>query len=180
MTAKKLFLALVLATMGTSSLFAQFAGTGTTSVNVTVASEVAIRIDTAATALTTAGTIFNNYTGTTNFTYKIRTTKVGGTGTVTLQVTSDFSPVGGPSVATPPTAGDTLAYTCTVAAPGTACVGSVTSSTAAATSVATFGANNHSLGAGTGGNSVNWTLTNDPVYETGAFSATVTFTISAT
>jgi len=81
-------------------------------------------------------------------------------------------------VATPPTAGDTLAYTCTVAAPGTACVGSVTSSTAAATSVATFGANAHSAKVGNSG-SVDWTLTDDPLYETGSYSATVTLTISA-
>ena len=177
---KTIVLALVVGLFATSNLFAQFNTTGTTSVQVTVASEAAIRIDTATTNLTTSGTIFNNYTGTTNFTYKVRTTKVGGTGTVTLQVTSDFSPAGGPSVATPPTAGDTLAYTCTVAAPGTACTGSQTASTTGATSVATFGADAHSLQAGTGGNSVSWTLTNDPVYKTGSYSSTVTFTISST
>lgn len=158
---------------------AQFAGTGTTTVSVTVAAEAAIQIDTPATTLTTAGTVFNPYTGTTNFTYKIRTTKVGGSGTVTLQVTSDFAPAGGPSVGTPPSAGDTLAYTCTVVAPGTACAGSQTSSTTAATSVATFGANAKSAKAGNSGNSVSWSLTNDPLYETGSYSATVTFTISA-
>jgi hypothetical protein len=114
---------LVVGFMSISSMFAQFAGTGTTSVSVTVGSEAAIQVNTATSTLTSAGTTFNNYTGSTAFTYKIRTTKVGGTGAVTVQVTSDFSPVGGPSVATPPTAGDALAYTCTVAAPGTACAG---------------------------------------------------------
>ena len=34
--------------------------------------------------------------------------------------------------------------------------------------------------AGTGGNSVSWSLTNDPQYATGSYSATATFTISAT
>jgi hypothetical protein len=157
--------------------------TGTTNVNVTVAAEAALNITTGTTSLTSAGTNFSNYTGTTNLAYFIRTTAVGGSGSITLQVTSDFSPVNGPSVATPPTAGDALKYTCTVAAPGnngtaTACVGSVTSATASATSVATFGTDARSL---IGGNTASmvWALTNDPKYKTGSYSATVTVTISA-
>ena len=177
---RKLMASVLLVHLGTGSLFAQFGPTGNTTLQVNVASEAAIQVDTATTNLTAAGTAFNDYTGTTNFTYKIRTTKVGGAGSITLQITSDFSPAGGPSVASPPSAGDALAYTCTVAGSGTACGGSQTSSTTAATGVAAFGANAHSSKNGTGGNSVNWTLTNDPVYETGAFSGTATFTISAT
>jgi len=176
---KKLLLAMAFGVLAVTNLYAQFGPTGTTSVQVTVANEAAIQIDTATTNLTTAG-IFNDFTGSTNFTYKIRTSKVGGTGSVTLQVTSDFSPAGGPSVATPPSAGDTLAYACTAAAPATACSGSQTASTSAATPVATFGANAHSLKAGTGGNAVDWVLTNDPLYETGSYASTVTFTISST
>ena len=94
-------------------------------------------------------------------------------------MTTDFSPAGGPSVASPPTAGDTLTYTCTVSAPGSACSGSQTASTTVATPVATFGADAHSAAAGNSA-SVDWTLTNDPVYKAGTYSATVTFTISAT
>jgi hypothetical protein len=45
--------------------------------------------------------------------------------------------------------------------------------------VATFGANTHSAGAGTTGNSVAWTLLNDPAYPTGSYTAVATFTISA-
>jgi hypothetical protein len=70
-------------------------------------------------------------------------------------------------------------YTCTVTAPGTACSGSQTSSTASSTPVGTFGTDAKSAGAGNGG-SVAWTLTNDPQYSTGTYTATVTFTISAT
>src|SRR6266404_3615006 len=162
----------------TISAQAQFAGTGTTTVSVTVGAEASLQVNTATTTLTNVGTIFNAYTGSTSLTYKMRTTKVGGSGTITLQVTSDFSPANGPSVATPPTAGDALSYTCTVAAPGTACVGSVTSSTASSTSVATIGANSHSANAGNS-SSVAWSLTDDPAYETGSYNATVTFTISA-
>jgi len=127
---------------------------------------------------------FAAYTGSTSFTYYIRTGASGGSGNIMLEVTTDFSPVGGPSVATPPTTGDALQYTCTVADPGnngtaTACTGSVTSSTTAQTSVATFGADARSALGGNAG-SVNWTLTNDPKYKTGSYSATVTFTVSAT
>ena len=158
---------------------AQWAGNGTTTMSLTVGAEAALQVSTGTTTLTNVGTIFNAYTGTTNFSYLVRTTKTGGTGTITLEVTSDFSPASGPSVATPPTAGDALTYACTVAAPATACTGSVTSSTSAATSVATFGANAHSAMAGNAG-SVAWNLSDDPTYQTGAYSATVTLTISAT
>lgn len=174
---KRIALLVFVGTIMAISAQAQFAGSGTTTVSVAVAAEAAIQINTATTTLTNVGTIFNNYTGTTSFSYKMRTTKVGGSGTITLQVTSDFSPANGPSVATPPTAGDALAYTCTVAS-GTACAGSINSSTGAATSVATFGTNAHSAAAGDAG-SVAWTLTDDPTYQTGSYSATVTFTVSA-
>ena len=171
-------LAVTLLAVAIPALNAQFAATGTTTVSVTVGAEASIQIDTSTTSLTSVGTLFSDYTGTTSLTYKIRTTASGGSGTITSQVTSDFSPANGPSVASPPTAGDTLAYTCTVSAPGTACSGSQTSSTSSATSVATFGANARSAKAGNSG-SVSWTLSNDPRYQTGSYSATVTFSIAA-
>jgi hypothetical protein len=158
---------------------AQFAATGTTTISVTIGAEAALQVTTSTTTLTAIGSIFNNYTGTTNLTYKIRTTASSGTGTITLKVTTDFSPAGGPSVGTPPTAGDVLAYTCTVSSPGTGCTGSQTSSTSASTSVATFGAAAHSAAAGNSA-STTWALTNDPSYGTGAYTSTVTYTISST
>jgi hypothetical protein len=175
---KKIAMSAIGVTLLAFAAQAQFNTTGTTSVAVTVAAEASLQVNTATTTLANVGTIFNAYTGTTSLSYKVRTSKTGGTGTITLEVTSDFSPASGPSVTTPPTAGDALTYTCTVSAPGTGCTGSVTSSTAAATSVATFGTNAHSASAGNTG-SVAWSLTDDPTYQTGAFSATVTFTISA-
>ena len=176
---RKLLGLVLLGLLGSANVFAQFGPTGTTTLQVTVATEAAIRIDTALTNLVSAGS-FANYIGSTNYTYKIRTSAVGGTGAVTVQITTDFAPAGGPSVAAPPSAGDTLDYTCTAVAPATGCAGTQTASTAAATSVATFGANARSLAAGTGGNAVNWALTNDPQYATGTYQATATFTISAT
>ncbi len=169
----------LIATVGSvGSANAQFAATGTTTVSVTIGAEAALQVNTATTTLTSAG-IFGDFTGSTSLTYKIRTTQSTGAGTLTLRVTTDFSPVNGPSVASPPSGGDTLSYTCTVAAPGTACSGPITSSTTASTSVGTFGAGASSALAGNSA-SVAWTLKNDPVYKTGAYSATVTFTVSAT
>jgi len=156
--------------------------TGTSTVNVTVVAEAALSV-TSTTTLSSTGTNFSNYTGSTALTYFIRTTQSGGSGFIKLEVTTDFAPTGGPSVATPPSTGDALNYSCTVANPGnggtaTPCTSPTTSSTTAQTSVATFGAACSSL---IGGNtaSVAWTLTNDPKYKTGAYSAVVTFTISA-
>jgi hypothetical protein len=175
---KLLLLTTVAALLIAPCAFAQLgATTQTSTVSVTVAAEAALTVPTNAT-LTSTGTNFADYTGTTTFNYFVRTTQIGGTGSVTLQVTSDFSPANGPSVGTPPTAGDTLKYTPTVSAPGSAAA-QQTSSTGAATSVGTFGADAHSAKAGNSG-SVGWVLTNDPVYKTGSYTATVTWTISAT
>ena len=158
---------------------AQFNTTGTTTLSLNVAAEASLRIDTATTTLSNVGTIFAPYTGTTNYTYRIRTTKGSGSGAITLKVTGDFSPAGGPSVAAPPTTGDALTYTCSITSPGTACTGSQTASTGSDTGVSTFGSDAKSTSAGNTG-SVGWNLTNDPQYSTGSYTATVTFTISAT
>ncbi|HVX65802.1 MAG TPA: hypothetical protein VHA11_04325 [Bryobacteraceae bacterium] len=161
-------------------LLAQFSPSGSTSISVTVGPEAAIRIDSATSTLTTSGVVFgSDFTGSTAFTYKIRTRQGDGSGNVQLQVMSDFSPAGGPSVATPPDPEDTLGYTCNVSEPASGCSGRQTASTTVATPVATFGANARSTRTGNSG-SVNWTLANDPQYATGTFTALVTLTISTT
>jgi hypothetical protein len=174
---RQYLLALAAALIAAPASYAQFAATGTTNLSVTVGPEAGLQVTTSTTTLTAAGTVFNPYTGTTNLSYKIRTTQSTGSGSVTLKVTSDFS-AGGPSVTTPPSTGDALTYTCTAAAPGTGCSGSQTASVSAATSVATFGAGASSSNAGNAA-STTWSLTNDPVYKTGSYSATVTYTIGA-
>jgi len=154
--------------------------TGTTTVSVTVVAEAALTVTNGTTTLASAGTNFTNYTGSTGLTYYVRTTQSGGSGSLTLKVTSDFSPANGPSVANPPSTGDKLAYTCSVSGAGTDCTGSVTSSTSTGTSVVTFGANAHTVTFPGGDTATTaWTLTNDPKYYTGSYSATVTYTISA-
>jgi hypothetical protein len=160
-----------------STASAQFAKTGTTQITVGVAAEASISV-TAATSLTTSGTIFNDYAGQTAFQYKVRTTKVGGSGTVTMKVTGDFSPTGGPSVGTPPSSGDALTFTSALTGVGSGIPTATPITTTSETNMATFGANAHSTKTGDNG-TVSWTLTNDPLYETGSYTATVTFTINA-
>ena len=171
---------ILLAVLGAASAYGQtFGGNGTTTVSVNVGAEASLAINTSSTALSSSGTLFTDYTGTTNLTYKIRTTQGSGSGNIVLQITSDFNGTGGPKVASPPSAGDALTYSCTVASSGTGCSAGQTASTASTTPVATFGADAHSVKAGDAG-SVAWTLTNDPAYKTGSYSATATFTVSAT
>jgi len=175
---KTLLAAVVLLLSASLAGAATVTATGTTTLSVTVQNEASITITTGSTTLAPTGTVFNPYTGTTAFTYKIRTTQTSGTGSIVLQVTTDFSGAGGPSVTTPPNTGDALTYTCTTAS-GTACSSATTASTSAQTTVATFGADAHSVTVAGDAGSVAWSLTNDPKYKTGTYTATATFTISA-
>ena len=176
---KKLLLVVSVLLLAASLSNAQTSATATLS--VTVGNEAAIRVDSSP-ALTAGSGTFADYTSTTGLTYWIRTS-TGGAGHITLKVTSDFACGGGPCVAVPPSTSDALTYSSTIVAPGT--TGTVTSysnqtaSTADATPVADFSASAQSLKAGNTG-TVAWTLTNDPAYKAGTYSATVTLTISAT
>jgi hypothetical protein len=180
---RKLSLISILATLVFSSMaVAQATATGTTSITVTIGAEATISITNGSTPLTESGTSFSTFTGTTNLTYQVRTSQTSGSGSVTLKVTSDFSPANGPSVGSPPSAGDTLTYTCTASGGSgpTACSSSQTASIANSTSVLTVGADKHSTSPGSDSGTVSWTLVNDPKYKTGTYTSTVTFTISAT
>jgi hypothetical protein len=177
---KRNLLPVVLALLCAATLsHAQLSSTGTTNLSVNIGAEAALTVGNS-TSLASTGTTFSNYTGTTSLTYFVRTIN---TGTITLQVSGDFSPSGGPSVATPPTAGDKLTYNCSMNPPGkngtaSNCPANTQALTSGATAVAGFGADARSIQAGNTG-TVNWTMTNDPAYKAGNYSATVTFTISA-
>ena len=130
--------------------------------------------------LTTAGTTFVAYSGALTVSYKARTTAGGGShGSLTMQSTADFSPAGGPSIAS-----GQLTYTCGAASLGVGCSGPLTVS-AAQTNVVTLGASECTGGGGScsaaTSNTVQttFTLSNNPAYKTGTYSATLTFTISA-
>jgi hypothetical protein len=136
---------------------------------VTVAPEASFTTVSATTTMSKGDSTFGAYTGTTNFTYKIRTTTSGGNGAITVQVTTFGA--GGPAVAD-------LAYTCTAPTSGTPCAGSTGASTSA-TNVVVFGGDAHSADAGDSGTTV-WTLVDQPQIKTGNYTSTATYTISAT
>lgn len=164
-----------------STAFAQLGTTGPTgTLTLSVGAEAGLVVNTATTTLLESGSgiNFQPYTGITSLTYYIRTSSTG-TGTIGLRVSTDFAGTGGPSVASPPTPSDALTYVPTVSSPGTAAAGQTASISSTSTPVATFGGNAHSLYAGNSA-SVAWSLTNDPLYAVGAYTATITYTISAT
>jgi len=130
-------------------------------------------------SLTHGQTAFQPYQATVPIRYEARTTAMG-SGKITLQVTSDFSPAGGPSVSK-----GELTYTCDSATLGAPCTGPQMPSTSIQTPVLTLPASACTGGggpcSGPDPNSVNltFTLIDDPGYATGTYSANVTFTISA-
>jgi hypothetical protein len=158
---------------------------GTQTLSLTLAAAGLLYNVPASVALTHTGTTFSAYTGAVSLQYRARTSSTGG-GTITAKATTDFTCAGGPCIATPPTAGDALTYTCTGATLGTNCTGTQTVSTTASTKVVTIpagactGAGSPCNNAATNTVTVTFTLTDDPKYKTGSYSATLTWTISAT
>ena len=165
---KRILTFLTIAALAAAGLLAQDSGSST--LNLTVGPEAAFSAAFVATTLTAANTKFGGYSGTTNFSYKIRTTESTGSGTITVQNT-DFA-AGGPTI------NSDLTFTCTDTASGTPCAGSAAASDTAAVTVVSFGAGVHSADAGDSG-SVGWILADRPAYKTGSYSSTATFTISA-
>ena len=160
--------------------YCQLTTTATQSVTGTVSAIGKLSVPATLTLTTTGGPTTPPYTGSLTVSYKARTSS-SGSGTVTLQVTTDFSPAGGPSAAS-----GSLTYTCTGADLGTNCSGPITAATGSATTVVTIPAS-----ACTGGGApcspnnpntvlVSFSLTDKVSYITGTFSAVLTFVISAT
>jgi len=179
----KLLAVLAAILFAASTSFAQWGTTGTTTLSVTVAAEAELEINTATTTFSTSANTFADYTGTTNLGFRVRTGAAGGSsGTITLQITSDFAPTGGPTFGgTQLTAGDNPTYICGASSmtAATPCSGTITPSLTASQPVYSFGANAHSQKAGDTG-AVTWTVPNDPLYPVNTYHATATFTISAT
>jgi hypothetical protein len=142
----------------------------TSTLGVTVGPEASFTAVDATTTISKGDTAFGGYSGTTNFTYKIRTSQTTGTGNISVQVTTFGT--GGPAVAD-------LAYTCTAPSSGTACSSSTSASTSTTTSVVAFGADAHSADTGDSGTAA-WTLVDRTAIKTGSYSSTATFTVSAT
>jgi len=165
MTKRNLILSMAIAAL--SMVPAAFGGDST--LGVTVGPEASFTAVDASTTLSKGNTTFGAYGGTTNFTYKIRTTQSTGTGSITVLVTSFGT--GGPEVSD-------LAYTCTAPSSGTPCSSSTAASTSTASNVVAFGADAHSADSGDSGTAV-WTLADRTGIKTGSYSSTATFTIAA-
>jgi len=124
-----------------------------------------------------AGATFANFTGAVTVQYKVRTTP-SGSSTLLVKAASDFSPANGPSIAN-----SDLTYTCSGATLGTACSGSQTVSTTTQTNVVTVGGGactgSGCTGADPNSVSISLTLTDSPTFQTGSYSTSLMFSISA-
>ena len=164
------------------SLYAQGTATDTThSLTVTTNPYGKVHVASAAT-LSEAAALFGGFSGNLSLQYYGRTLNGG---TITVQGTADFgtcsSPASSPSIAC-----NTVHYTCGTASFGSACSSTITLATSSATTVVTLPSNS----ACTNGGSpcgptnpftipLNFTLSNDPYYKTGPYSASLQFTFSA-
>jgi hypothetical protein len=130
--------------------------------------------------LGTSGTTFQAFTGALTLSYRARSSPGGG-GTVTMQVTSDFSPAGGPAVSS-----GALVYTCDPATLGTSCPGPQTASTSLQTPILTIPPSVCTGGGGACSTSdpnqvqIRFRMENQPGYQTGSYSALITLVISST
>jgi len=126
--------------------------------------------------LTSSSTRFGNFSGSFLVSYWART-MTGGSGSITIQALSDFSPSGGPTIGS-------VSYTCSGATLGTPCSGSHALSTLTQSPVVTLPG-----GACTGGGGfcstqdpntvlLQFVLPSKPQLKTGSFSAQITITIS--
>src|SRR5260370_1564645 len=129
--------------------------------------------------LTSTGALFTPYTGSLTVSYRMRSTS-SGTGNITVQAGSDFTPAGGPSIA-----GGVLSYTCGNASLGAGGYGCSTVSTTAQTGVVTVSGASCTGGGGACSSvdpnvvQVNFSLQNNSNYTSATVSASLTFNISA-
>jgi hypothetical protein len=170
---------LLLLVLGTLPAAYGQAGFGSTTQGLTAAINPAAQLTVGGSlTLLPGGAKFSPFQGTVPISYRARTTPGGAAAgrTITARVTTDFAG-GGPSAAS-----GALQYTCTGATLGTACAAQ-TASTASETLVLTLPQSACTGGtcAGTDPNTINlnFTLIDDPGYQTGSYSAVVRFTISA-
>ena len=128
-------------------------------------------------SLINTGTVFNPFTGTLPVSYRIRNSSSGSNITITIAATTNFAPSGGPSISN----GD-LSYTCSAATLGTSCSGTQTLSTITATtvlSVASSACGSGCSSSTTNTSNLNFSLSDDPRYQTGTYSTSVVLTMSS-
>ncbi|MBI4889598.1 MAG: hypothetical protein HY821_03165 [Acidobacteria bacterium] len=171
----KMTLILALVMLFTLHLSAQ-SNTANPQLQVVVGPEASISVGSSLYTFSLTGTVFNNYTLNLPFTFKVRTTKSGGSGSLTATFAADFSAADGGTG--PSISGGDLTYSSSTALAGVTTQSNKTAGVSTAFNVFTFGANLHSANSGTSG-SIDWTLANKPTFETDTYTATVVLTISA-
>ena len=149
----------------------------TLSINLTAAGKITSLA--ANTSLLESGGAFSPFTAALPINFLVRTSPSGSSSQMSVQVTTDFSPTNGPSVA-----GGNLTYTCSAATLGTSCSGQAVASTASQT-IISFAASACSGGGGSCSTSypntitISFQLANNTSYKANNYAATLTFTISA-
>jgi hypothetical protein len=175
--ALSLFLILLASTAGAAGPVASMSATQTLTATIAPIGKVSVP---ATVRMTAAAGKFTSYSASLTIQYRVRTTVLGA-GNISLLVTSDFLPAGGPTVAA-----GSLQYSCGSADLGTPCKGTQVASTQTQTPVLALPVRACTGGAGgcsaVDPNSVtiNFTLPDDPGYATGSYSAQLTFIISST
>jgi hypothetical protein len=130
----------------------------------------------ASVTLTSSGAHFGTYSGSLLVNYWV-TTSGGGSGSVVLQASSEFTSTGGPSV-------EAVTYSCAGATLGTGCSGTQTIHTSSQTSVVLLPGGVCTGGGGSCSSQdpntvqLQFQLPNKPHYKTGTYSAQLMFTIS--
>jgi hypothetical protein len=147
--------------------------TQTLSASISPAGKISVP---ASVTLTSSGTQFGTFGGSLLVSYWASTSG-GGSGSVVVQASSEFTPSGGP------TAG-TVTYYCTGATLGTGCSGTQTIQTSSQTSVVSLPGGVCTGGGGSCSSQapntvqLQFQLPNKPQYKTGTYSAQLMFTIS--
>jgi len=152
-----------------SGAWGQSGSVGSSVLSLTVSAESAIRLDVPRVALARLGG--KAFGGDTSLTWKVRTQTVGGSGDITVKLTSAF-PTGSSSAA------DELTFECMAASRGAGCTGSQFVSATRAVTVVRFNSGAHSAPGGDSG-SIRWKLKNEPPCGEETCEAIATFTISS-
>ena len=182
-TVALVWMMLMIMTTCAGRLLAQGTATDTShSVTVTTSAAGKLHVVQATATLIRGAALFSAYSTGVTLQYYARTLSGG---QITVQATSDFAICGSPATA-PSVACNTVHYTCGSASFGTACVSTQTLSTTSSTPVIALPSSSGCTNGGSPCGAANpfsvpltFTLSNDPNYKTGTYTATVQFTISA-
>jgi hypothetical protein len=148
--------------------------TSTTTVSITVAADAKISVCGATTTLSTAGA-FADYLGNCLITYSIRTTKVGGSGSIVLEATTNWVAGGGGSGPVIPA--DSFTFTTSGnTGPGTSNNGSINAVLAQQNVITAIGANAHANNASF---TSSFDLVNNPSWETDTYTVPIRYTLTS-